>query len=123
MKSYFDPNPEASHWQRVAKLKEIRELSPMAQRMPLDRMEPAAVKAVESTLLQEARANAANSGRLFATAERDRAGRLIENFEGDPRAWMKPYMRPGHSVRFNKDAGTREEVVRLKAGQRVRIEG
>ena len=123
MKSYFDVDPNASHWQRVAKLREIRELSPMAQRMQLDRMEPAAVKAVEPALLHEARANAANSGRLFKTEERDRAGRLIENFEGDPRAWMKPYMRPGHSVRFNKDAGTREEVVRLKEGQHIRIEG
>lgn len=123
MKSYFDPDPEMPYGQRLHRLKDIRELSPMAQRMPLDRLDPSALKAVEPALLQEARTNAANSGRLFCTAERDRAGRLIENYEGDPRAWMKPFMRPGHRVSINKDAGTREEVVRLKSGQRVRIEG
>ena len=67
MKSYFDVDPNASHWGRLQKLQEVKNLSPLAKQMDLAKLEPQALRVMEGAILKEARAASHTSGRLFCT--------------------------------------------------------
>lgn len=106
MHSFFDTDPNMSHWQRLQRLQQVRTLSPSARGMKLEQLDPDALRVVEERVLAEARETARTSGRLFRTAERDRGGRLIEKFEGDPNAWLAPFKAKGVRISINKNSGT-----------------
>lgn len=80
--------------------------------------------ALETAVLQQARAAAHHSGRLVPFQHRDDAGRKVTTYEGDPSAWMAPYMLAGKTARVDLDKarGMRTETVKVGPGQRVRIE-
>lgn len=107
--------------QRKYRLMQLRPLSPTAKAIDFSKMSPNEFGLIESVALREARANAHNSGRLFASSSRDDVGRKITTYEGDPIAWMHPFMAPGYVVTINKDAGTHEETVKVRDGQRVQV--
>ena len=119
MKSYFSIDPGMSHSKRLRRLQEVRDLSPMARRMALEQMSPKALEAVEPALLNDARMAASKSGRVFEHNERDRGGRLITTYEGDPNAWLRPFKDGGLRVSFNKTPGMREVTTKVGPGQRV----
>lgn len=123
MKSFFEPRPEMSHNARLQKLQQVKSLSPLAQRMDLARQDPETLRVLEHSILKEAREGAIREGKMFATRERDDGGRMITQYDGSPKAWMRPFMAKNLSIRFNSPGsiGTREETVRLRAGERVQI--
>lgn len=83
--------------------------------------EPTLFEAAESALLAEARERAYDSGRLVPFHRRDDTGRKVTQYEGDPAAWMAPFMLPSAVARIDTNVGTHEETVRLKEGQRIVI--
>jgi len=105
--------------QRKYRLGQLRALSPTAKSIDFMKLPPQAFAVVEERALREARDNAMNSGRLFVSTERDDTGRKITTFEGDPKVCWEPFMAPGVEVRINKNAGTHEETMRVRDGQRV----
>ena len=110
---------EGSLEQRKYRLTQLRPLSPIARRIDFSKMSADAFSAIEAPALAEARSNAHNSGRLFSSSYRDDGGRKITSFEGDMHAWMKPFMSGGIETTINKDAGTHEETIKVRDGQRA----
>lgn len=118
---YFEP--KGSLAERKAFMRKIRDLSPTASRMNFAPMDVGTFSAVEGIVLHEARSRAANSGRLFKTSYRDDAGRKVSEFEGDIAAAFSTFMAPGYTARINTNAGTHEETVRVRDGQRLQVMG
>lgn len=117
---YFDP--VGSIEQRKYRLQQLKALSPTARSQAnLMKLDPATFKVIEEIALKEARNNARNSGRLFATSYRDDAGRKITEYEGDIGAAFAPFIAGGQVCTINKDAGMREETIKLREGQRIQI--
>lgn len=111
-RSYFDRDPHASRAERVAKLKQLQPLCRTTKGVNFARLDRQSLDVVEQRALQEARDGSARSGRLFWTEQRDESGRKVLIAEGDPRAWMKPYMAEPLHVQFNKHAGQHQEYGR-----------
>lgn len=110
--SYFDPRPDWNTTQRLARLKTIAPLSPSTKGINLQGLSRQALGIIETRALQEARDASHTSGRLFPTKTRGDDGRAVTVYEGDPRAWMKPYMAEPLHVQFNKHAGQHQEYGR-----------
>ena len=121
MKSYFSINPKMPHGRRLRRLQEVKDLSPTASKLELEKLDPQSLAVIEPAVLDEVRAGAVNSGRLFEHSYRDRGGRLISTYEGDPKAWMAPFMARPIPVRINPKPDQREETVKLGPGQRVMV--
>ena len=116
--SFFEP--KGSLAQRQYRLKQMSSLCPKATRgITLEKLPADVFSVVEKNALAEARANAATSGQLFPTRERDDAGRMVTTWEGDPRVWMSPFMAVSAISRLNMQVDTHEETIRIKNGQRV----
>ena len=94
---------EGSIEQRKYRLTQLRSLSPIAKSIDFSRMSPNEFSAIEAPALAEARANAHNSGRLFASSSRDDGGRKITTFEGDINAWLKDFKSPGLETTINRN--------------------
>ena len=120
MSDFFEP--KGSLAQRQYKLRQLAELCPQSTRgISLEKLPGDVFATIERNALAEARVNAATSGRLFPTRERDDAGRVITTYAGDPMAWMKHFMAPSAISRLNMQVDTHEETFRIKNGQRIVI--
>ena len=118
MPSIFEPH--GSIEQRKFRLKQMADLCPKATRgIDLAKLPPEVFTTIEKNALQEARSNAATSGRLFLSKDRDEGGRNISTYEGDPRVWMAPFTAPSMICRINKAVDQRDVTVTIKPGQRV----
>lgn len=107
---------------QMQKLWDIRPLSPTLQKTKFMSLSPRALSVIEDVALKEAKQNAATSGRLFMhKSKRDDSGRRITTYEGDPSAWMNHFKSTGYVAHINKDAGMREETVKLREGQRIQV--
>ena len=118
MPSIFEPH--GSIEQRKYRLKQLADLCPKATRgIDLAKLPAPVFETIEANALKEARANAATSGRLFLSKDRDESGRNISTFEGDPRAWMSQFTAPSMICRLNTQVDQRDVTVTIKPGQRV----
>ena len=118
---YFEPT--GSIEQRKYRLKQLAAMSPTASKTNFMNLDPASFGLIEKVALREAKNNSLNSGRLFASQYRDDGGRKITQFEGDISAAFAPFMAPSLVVKINRNAGTHEETVRVRDGQRLAISG
>lgn len=80
----------------------------------LDALDEASFGIIEERIFADAQAVAHNpdapaEGRLVAIKSQDGAGRTITKYHGDPKAWLKPFMAKGMSIRF-ADSATRRGV-------------
>ncbi|MHB8347063.1 MAG: hypothetical protein ACYDHM_07680 [Acidiferrobacterales bacterium] len=115
--------PKGTTTERRASLERIKEFSPTFKTANLAALDKAAFETVEKAVIREARENLRNSGRLFEFIERDRTGREISRFEGDPGAWMKPFQAAPVAIRFNRNVGTHKETIRVPDGKHAGIVG
>lgn len=109
-------SPKGTTTERRASLERIKEFSPTFKTANLAALDKAAFETVEKAVIREARENLRNSGRLFEFIERDRTGREISRFEGDPGAWMKPFQSAPVSIRFNRTVGKHRETLLVPNG-------
>jgi hypothetical protein len=107
--------------ERKYRLKQMADLIPAAKGYNFDIMQPAVFAQIEANLLKQAREASKTCGRLFESSIRDDGGRKITSYEGDINAFLKPFKAPGMVCTINKNAGTHEETVRVRDGQRVTV--
>lgn len=77
----------------------------------LDALDESSFGIIEERIYADAQKAAHNpdapaEGRLVAIKSQDGAGRTITKYHGDPKAWLKPFMAKGMSIRF-ADSATR----------------
>ncbi len=121
----FEHDPDRSLHERLRNLDKLKSYSPRFANVDFAKLanSGAAFEAVEKATLAEAREALRHSGKLIGYSHRDDTGRKITKFEGDIEGFLGPFKSPPVRIRFNPDAGTHEETLKVPDGRRAVVIG